>query len=161
MSKIISINKAIKLSKNLHSEKKTLVLAGGCFDILHLGHIKFLKNAKKQGNCLFILLESDESVKNLKGKQRPIHPQTERAEILSAISFVDYIIPLPKILSDREWDKLIVNLNPDIIAVTKGHPQIDHNKRQARLVNAKVIEVIARIDKKSSTDIANIIAKDF
>jgi cytidyltransferase-like protein len=126
-----------------------------------MGHIKFLKNAKKQANYLFILLESDESVKKLKGEARPINSQADRAEILSAINFVDYVIPLERVLTNTEWDKLIINLNPDIIAATKDDPKIAHNKRQAKEINAKVIEVIARIENKSSTNLAKLIEQNF
>ena len=161
MSKVITLKKAIKISKNLHSKKKTLVLTGGCFDILHIGHIKFLKNAKKQGNLLFVLLESDESVKKLKGKERPINAQPDRAEILSSVSFVDYVILLDGIKENAWYDKLILDLKPDIIAVTKGNLQVKHNKRQAKLVNAKVVEVIARLENKSSTNLAKLIAQNF
>ena len=66
MNKIVTLKKAVKISKKLKADKKTLIIGGGCFDILHLGHIKFLKNAKKQGKKLLILLESDESVRKLK-----------------------------------------------------------------------------------------------
>lgn len=161
MNKIISLKKAIRISKKLHSDKKTLVISGGCFDILHLGHVKFLKNAKKQGNLLLILLESDESVKKLKGQERPINAQTERAEILAAISFVDYVILLNGIKSNDEYDKLIKDLNPDIIAVTKNDPNVIHNQRQAKQIGASVLEVIARIPNKSSTNLAKLIAENF
>ena len=161
MSKVITLKKAIKISKNLHFKKKGLVLCGGCFDILHIGHIKFLKNAKKQGSSLFVLLESDESVKKIKGKERPINSQSDRAEILSAVSSVDYIILLEGIKDDSWYDKLILDLKPDVIAVTKGSLQIKHNKRQAKLVNAKVLEVISRIENKSSTNLAKLISQNF
>ena len=62
-----------------------IVLVGGCFDILHLGHVVFLEKAKKEGDVLVVLLESDEKVRFLKGKGRPVHTQSERAEILSAL----------------------------------------------------------------------------
>ncbi len=161
MSKIISIKKAIKICKTAHSNNKTIVIAGGCFDILHLGHIKFLKQAKKQGNILIILLESDESVQKLKGKGRPINQQLDRAEILAAVEFVDHVVPLEGVLQNADWDKLIFNLNPNIIAVTKKDPQIIHNKRQAGKINAKIIEVIARINNQSSTKLAQLISENF
>lgn len=161
MNKIISLKKAIKISKKLHLDKKILVISGGCFDILHLGHVKFLKNAKKQGNLLLILLESDESVEKLKGKERPINSQTERAEILAAINFVDYVLLLNGIKSNEEYDKLIKDLNPDIIAVTKNDPNVIHNQRQAKQIGASVLKVIARIPNKSSTNLAKLISKNF
>lgn len=161
MNKIISIKKAVKISKKLHASDKTLVLSGGCFDILHIGHIKFLKNAKKYGNSLFILLESDESVKKLKGEKRPINSINDRAEILASINFVDYVIPLEGVMTDIDYDKLIFNLKPDVITVTKNNPEVIHAKRQAKKINAKVIEVIARIENKSSTNLAKLISKNF
>ena len=161
MSKIITLKKAIKISKNLHSKKKTLVLCGGCFDILHVGHIKFLKHAKKQGNALFVLLESDESVKKLKGADRPINAQEDRAEILSSIGFVDYVILIERIKENIWYDKLILDLKPDIIAVTKGDTKKEHNIRQAKSVNAKVVEVIGRLKNKSSTNLAKLISQNF
>ena len=161
MNKIVTLKKAVKISKKLKADKKTLIIGGGCFDILHLGHIKFLKNARKQGNVLLILLESDESVRKLKGKERPINSQIQRAEILAAITFVDYILLLNGVKSNKDYDKLIKDLNPDIIAVTKNDPNIIHNKRQAKEVGAKVLEVIARIPDKSSTNLAKLITQNF
>lgn len=160
MSKILSIDKAIKVSRKLRNERKTIVLAGGCFDILHVGHIKFLKNAKQYGT-LIILLESDDSVKKLKGETRPINPQEERAQILSSIQYVDYVVLLNGINSDKNYDKLIANLKPDIIAVTKGSEQLIHIKRQAKNINAKIYEVIAQIKDKSSTKLAILIGSKF
>ena len=161
MSKIISIRKAIKLSKKIRAQEKTIVLAGGCFDILHSGHIKFLKHSKKYGNYLFILLESDESVNKLKGDNKPINIQSDRAEVLAAVNFVDYVIPLSGIMKNDDYDKLIADLSPDVLAVTKGDSQLIHNKRQAKKINAKVVEVIAHIENKSSSNLAKLIGKYF
>ena len=74
--------------------KEGVVLAGGCFDIIHLAHIKFLKLAKEKGQFLALLLESDENIKQMKGKDRPVNNQITRAENLSKLGFVDYIILL-------------------------------------------------------------------
>ncbi len=67
MNKIISTEQAIKLSEKIRNEGKTIALAGGCFDILHIGHIEYLANAKKHGDVLFVFLESDENIKKIKG----------------------------------------------------------------------------------------------
>src|SRR3989344_8872455 len=94
MNRIIKPEDSIKISKEFREQGKRIVLVGGCFDILHLGHIKFLESAKKLGDCLFVLLENDESVLRLKGKDRPINNQTERAQDLSSLSIVDYVVLL-------------------------------------------------------------------
>lgn len=161
MNKIISVKDGYAISKQLRKTKKTIVLSGGCFDILHIGHIKFLENAKKQGDYLFVLLESDKNVRKLKGPNRPINSQAERAQVLSAVSFVDYIMLLDEMKSNKDYDDLVLNLSPDIIATTKNDPQLTHNIRQAEIVGAKVSYVTDRIKNKSTTLLAEVISKNF
>lgn len=161
MNKILNTYQAIRVSHKLHDQNKTVVLAGGCFDILHIGHIQFLKNAKKKGDILFILLESDGNVKKLKGRERPINSQKDRAQILSSIKYVDYVVLLPSIESDTDYDKLVYTLNPDVIAVTQNSPQIIHNLRQAKKIKAKVMQVTKIITDKSTTNLAKLIKQNF
>ncbi len=160
MNKIITTQEAQTISKNIKAKNKTIVLTGGCFDILHIGHIKLLEESKKQGNYLFVLLENDASVKKLKGNNRPINSQLERAKVLEAISYIDYIIILPDMNTNKDWDELILKLNPSIITTTKGNPQAIHNKRQAMLVNAKIV-FVDNIENKSTTRLAKIISENF
>lgn len=160
MNRILNEEKAIKISKKFKKENKKIVLAGGCFDILHIGHIKFLNAAKKTGDVLFILLESDENVAKYKGKNRPINSQDDRALVLSSLRFIDYVINLKGVKSNEDYDKLILRLNPDIIAATKKSEQIIHIQRQANLVDAKIALVINRISDKSTTNLARIIERD-
>ncbi len=150
---IVNINQVKKISNKLKNRKKIIVLVGGCFDILHIGHIKFLQKAKEKGDFLFVLLESDESVKKLKGSKRPINTQKDRAEILSSLKMVDYVIILPKLLKDGEYDKLIKSLRPNVLAVTVGDKNIKHKVRQAKITGAKVIPVLKRIKNKSTRNI--------
>jgi rfaE bifunctional protein nucleotidyltransferase chain/domain len=103
------------------------VLVGGCFDLLHKGHISFLKKAKKAGDKLVVLLESDEKIKKLKGESRPVQIQEVRAKALSGLGFVDEIIKLPFMDSDKDYDELVKKIKPDIIAVTEGYPGIAHS----------------------------------
>lgn len=161
MNKIVSVNKAQEISKKLKEKNKTIVVSGGCFDILHIGHIKFLENAKKQGDYLFILLENDKNVKKLKGNNRPINNQQDRAQILAAMSFVDYVVPLDEMKTNSDYDNLIYKINPNIITTTKNDPQGIHNERQAKKINAKVCYVINRIEDKSTSRLAEIISKNF
>ncbi|MEK7573145.1 MAG: adenylyltransferase/cytidyltransferase family protein [Patescibacteria group bacterium] len=156
---IIKIDKAIEISNKLRKQRKSIVVAGGCFDILHVGHVRFLKNAKDQGEVLFILLENDEKVRKLKGKNRPINSQKDRAEILASLKYVDYVVLLPYMKSDGDYDKLINQIRPDVLATTKNDPAIMHKKRQAEMINAEMKEVVERIREKSTTILGKIILK--
>lgn len=160
MDKILTIKQATSTSKKLRENGRRIVLAGGCFDILHIGHIDFLKKAKKCGDYLFVLLESDEKIKNIKGKDRPINTQKDRAEILSSLYFIDYVIMLPLFKTNQEYDNLILEIKPDIIATTKGDRQIVHKKRQANIINAKVIDVIENISNQSTTRLIRLLSED-
>lgn len=131
------------------ARKKKIVLVGGCFDILHFGHIYFLKKAKKLGDILVVALESDENTKKLKGPKRPIHKQKQRKKMLEALRFVDQVICLP----DRpDYEQLVRKVNPQIIAVTSGDPKLKEKRRQAQLVGAKIV-VIPKIKTPSTTQI--------
>jgi FAD synthetase len=140
------------------NERKA-VLVGGCFDVLHYGHIHFLKKAKALGNYLIVALESDKNVKRLKGNKRPVHDQNMRREMLEALRFVDQVIILADKMTDKDYDKLVKIINPQVIAVTSGDPVIDKKKKQAQEIDAKVIE-IPRIDSLSTSQIIEISALD-
>src|SRR5438552_12737795 len=107
MKNIVDIKHAIEISKTLKKESKQIVLAGGCFDILHPGHIQFLQQAKTTGDVLFVLLESDKKITQLKGDQRPLHTQEERAAMLIALRFVDYVILLPYFSENIQYKQLL------------------------------------------------------
>ena len=128
--------------------KKKIVLVGGCFDILHYGHIYFLKRAKKLGDMLVVALESDENTRKLKGPKRPIHTQKQRAEMLKSLRFVDKVITLPPMKSDLDYKKLVHRVNPDIIAITDGDTKNTHG--------VKTI-VLPKIKTPSTTQIAKLL----
>jgi len=157
MKRIIDIEQAVKLSKRFKKEGKAVILAGGCFDVIHLGHIKFLEAAQKTGDILLVFIESDESVRKIKGVHRPIHNQDDRAKVLAGIRFVDYVIKIPSFESNDAYDKLVTRLNPSVIAVTKDSTALEHSKRQAKQIGAELVEVIGHIPEKSTTRIAQII----
>ena len=161
MGKIVEVKKAVSEISKIKSGKKTVVLTGGCFDILHIGHIKLLRESKKQGDLLFVLLENDKTVKKLKGSERPINNQKERAEVLSSLSFVDYVVLLPEMKSNSDYDELVFSLKPDIITTTTGDLQGKHNERQAKEINAKVVYVVPFIKNRSTTRLAKIISENF
>lgn len=153
MKKILSIEQAIKVSKKLKSQGKTIVLAGGFFDILHIGHIKFLEKSKKHGDYLFVLLEDDKKARKVKGVNRPINSQKNRAKILSTLGSVDYVILLKNMTNNAKYDRIIIQMAPSALAITYGDPYIKHKERQAKLINGKVICVISRIYNHSTTQL--------
>lgn len=129
------------------------VLIGGCFDIIHPAHLEFIKKSKKLGENLVVLLENDINIAHLKGKDRPLNNQSVRAENLSKIEDVDYIIMLNTPISSTYYYNLVKSLEPAIIAITNGDPLTKIKKDQAKQVGGKVVTVMERDAKHSTTDL--------
>jgi rfaE bifunctional protein nucleotidyltransferase chain/domain len=110
LKKIKTLSELRKIVASEKAKGKTVVLANGCFDLFHVGHIRYLRGARAKGDLLVVGLNSDRSVRRLKGRGRPILPQQERAEILAAFSFVDYVV----IFSEPNVERLLLSLKPDI-----------------------------------------------
>jgi len=137
-------------------KKVKVVLVGGCFDILHYGHIHFLKKAKALGDYLVVALESDKNIKRLKGIKRPFHGQNQRREMLESLHFVNQVIILGDEIKDKDYEKLVGIVGPQIIAVTAEDPIIEKKRKQAEKIGAKLIE-IPKIDVPSTTQIAKLL----
>ena len=112
MKKLYSLSQLKKIIQEHKKRGRKVVLANGCFDLIHLGHIRYLKESKKKGDILVVALNSDSSVRVLKGKGRPILNQKERAEIISSFSFIDYIT----FFKENNVEKVLLALKPDIQA---------------------------------------------
>ncbi|MCM0758010.1 D-glycero-beta-D-manno-heptose 1-phosphate adenylyltransferase [Sporomusa sphaeroides DSM 2875] len=110
--KIISRAEAATIAKNLKAADKTIVFTNGCFDILHAGHVRYLAGARVLGDCLIVGLNSDQSVRTLKGPTRPVNNQDDRAEVLAALAVVDYVV----IFEDVTAENLVSAIKPDIYA---------------------------------------------
>jgi D-beta-D-heptose 7-phosphate kinase/D-beta-D-heptose 1-phosphate adenosyltransferase len=95
----------------LKGRGKRIVFTNGCFDILHIGHIRCLEEAKKEGDILIVAINSDRSIRSIKGPSRPFTPETERAEVLSALACVDYVV----IFDEPDPLELISSLKPNIL----------------------------------------------
>lgn len=143
-------------SKTVKLNRKKLVLVGGCFDLIHFGHIQFLKQAKLLGDHLVVALESDDNVRRRKGDSRPIHSQIQRKEMLESLSCIDEVLVLPTMDSDQEYFDLVNRIQPTIIAVTQGDVYIDHKKKQANMVGAVVVE-IPKIHTPSTSQLAKLL----
>jgi rfaE bifunctional protein nucleotidyltransferase chain/domain len=120
LKKLKTLTELKQMISEQKKKGKKIVLANGCFDLIHAGHIRYLKDAKKKGDILMVALNSDSSVRKLKGKGRPILTEQERADILSSFYFVDFIT----IFKEPNVEKILLTLKPDIHAkgsdYTKG-----------------------------------------
>jgi len=112
MGGLISLAQAQSICLELRSQGKTVVFTNGIFDLLHVGHVRYLQAARKLGDALFVGLYSDRSARRLKGPGRPLMPQAERAEVLCALVSVDYVT----IFEEPTAERLVQTLQPDIYA---------------------------------------------
>jgi D-glycero-beta-D-manno-heptose 1-phosphate adenylyltransferase len=96
----------------LRAGDRKVVLANGCFDIIHVGHVRYLEEAAENGDLLVVAINDDDSTRRLKGDGRPVMPAVERAEILSAMRFVDYVLIFP----EDTVDGVLRKLRPDVHA---------------------------------------------
>ena len=112
MNKYQSLDSLAELIRTKISQGNTVVLANGCFDLIHVGHVRYLEEAARQGDILVVALNSDESVQRLKGPGRPILPEKERAEILCAFSCVDYVT----VFNQDTVEHILLTLKPHVHA---------------------------------------------
>ncbi|MBF0228878.1 MAG: D-glycero-beta-D-manno-heptose 1-phosphate adenylyltransferase [Desulfamplus sp.] len=109
--KIIDRSEIENIIKTDKEKKQTIVFTNGCFDILHAGHVAYLQESANQGDILVVGLNSDISVKKIKGDKRPIIGELDRATVLSALECVDYVI----IFDEPDPENLIKNIVPDLL----------------------------------------------
>ncbi len=111
MNKIVTKEQLQEQLREIRRQQKTVVFTNGCFDILHVGHVRYLREAKKLGDVLVLALNSDASVRTIKGEKRPLVPEEERADIMAALECIDYVV----IFSEPTPQGLIEYLQPDIL----------------------------------------------
>lgn len=131
------------LSERLKKEGKKVVFTNGCFDILHVGHVKYLQEAKSYGDVLIVGLNSDSSVRELKGPKRPVNTEADRAYILAALESVDFVV----LFSEETPHDLIKNIAPDILV--KGGDY--EGKKVVGAEFAKELRLVQFVDGKSTT----------
>jgi len=155
-SKKIITKEEFQQIHSLHVEKK-VVFTNGCFDILHVGHVRYLRKASMLGDILIIGINSDSSVKGLKGENRPIISQNERMELLEAIEFIDYII-----MFDEETPYQLINaVQPDVLV--KGGDYMLENVVGKDIVEKKggSVVIIPLEGGISTTNIVNKIVQTY
>lgn len=132
------------------------VLVGGCFDLIHFGHIEFLTAAKSHGDVLIVALESDVNVRKMKGKTRPIHTQHQRKAMLMSLRAIDEVIELRPLKTDADYEALVKDVHPDVLAITEGDPVETKKRHHAKLVHAEVV-VIPKIHTPSTSQLAKLL----
>lgn len=131
----------------IHHSGKTVVTTNGCFDILHVGHVRYLEKTKSFADYLIVLLNSDKSVRSIKGPSRPVNNENDRAEILSALRCVDYVV-----LFDEDSPRdLLDEMKPDVY--TKGADYTMDTLPEADIMkkNGTRVEFIDFVEGKSTT----------
>lgn len=153
----LSPDEAAVLAGRLRGEGKRIVLANGCFDLLHVGHVRYLRAARGLGDVLFVGLNSDAAVERLKGAGRPLMPAGERAEILAALRCVDHVV----VLDDVTADGLVRRLRPDVHA--KGTDYTEGTVPERETVRATGGAVVIAGDPKahSTRDVIALILDRF
>jgi rfaE bifunctional protein nucleotidyltransferase chain/domain len=157
MSNIKNINELAEIRKELKLQNKMVVFTNGVFDILHAGHVDYLTKAKSKGDILIVAVNSDLSVKKIKGELRPIVPQNERAFIISSLKPVDYVV----IFDEETPYEIIKNIMPDVLV--KGSDWSVENivGRDIVEANGGKVETIEFTNDSSTTNIIKTVLERF
>ena len=136
--KILSRDAAAEARARLRSEGRRLVFTNGCFDLLHVGHVRYLREARRLGDALIVAINSDRAVRELKGAGRPVMTAEERAEVLAALEAVSYVTVFDE-LSPR---RLIARLLPDVL-VKGGDYGLDeiHGREEVERAGGRVLSL--------------------
>jgi D-beta-D-heptose 7-phosphate kinase/D-beta-D-heptose 1-phosphate adenosyltransferase len=139
----------------LRTKGKKIAFTNGCFDILHVGHVRYLREAKKTADILVLALNSDSSVQSIKGEKRPLVPEQERAEVVAALEFIDFVTIFPE-LTPLE---LINYLKPDILLKGGDWPEDKVVGREEVKKWGGRVMIIPEIAGKSTTNIVEKIKR--
>ena len=156
MNKIKSLRELIPVRRKLRREGKTVVFTNGCFDLLHGGHIRLFREAKRRGDVLVVALNTDASVRRLKGPVRPIFPLKERLEVLAAVADINYLTWF----AEDTPRTIIAALLPDVL-VKGGDWTPDHvvGKAEVEGAGGRVV-IVPYLKGRSSTSIIDRIIRD-
>ncbi len=130
MGKVVSLRELMRIRQGLKRQGKIVVFTNGTFDIIHRGHVQYLGQAKRLGDVLVVGLNSDASIRRIKGKGRPINPGADRAAVLSALSSVDYVC----LFGEDTPERLIGRLIPDVLV--KGA-----DWKKGNIVGSNIVEL--------------------
>ena len=149
MGRLVSQDEILKIVREGQKLGKTFVATNGCFDILHVGHVRYLQKTKALADYAIVMLNSDKSVKMIKGEDRPINNEQDRAEILNALSCVDYVV----LFEERSPANLLEAIKPDIYTKGADYTLETLPERDIVIKNNIKVEFIDFVAGKSTTNV--------
>jgi glycerol-3-phosphate cytidylyltransferase len=151
MRRILDRKEAAELVDEMKKDGKSVVFTNGCFDILHVGHLRYLNEAREQGDILIVGVNSDDSVKRLKGPSRPINNETDRAEMLTGLKAVDYAV----IFTEDTPVEIIEELKPSIHVKGGDYKKEDLPETEVVERNGGIVRILTLVEGKSTTNVVN------
>lgn len=148
---LVTQKEIVDIVRKGQTKGKTFVVTNGCFDILHVGHVRYLKKTKEKADYSIVMLNSDASVKSIKGENRPINNEQDRAEILSSLSCVDYVV----LFDEKSPAKLLEEIKPDVYTKGADYTLETLPERDVVLKNNIKVEFIEFVEGKSTTNVIN------
>lgn len=155
-SKLRNLEELIEIVRLEQAARKVVVFSNGCFDLLHAGHIRYLEAAKAEGDVLIVGINGDDSVRGLKGPGRPLMPETERAEIISAMECVDHVL----IFNSSTVDELLILLRPDVHAKGTDYTRETVPERETVLGYGGRIAIVGDSKDHSTSNYLKMIRQD-
>lgn len=149
MGAILPLKKLVSTVRRLRARGKKIAFTNGCFDILHVGHVRYLAEARKMGDLLILALNSDASVRQIKGEKRPLVPQQERAEVVASLAAVDYVT----LFDEPTPLKLIEYLQPDCLVKGGDWQEEAVVGRDAVMSRGGKVHLIPVVEGASTTNI--------
>lgn len=153
---ILERNRLVEKIIGVRHKNLKIVLANGCFDLFHVGHIRYLAGAKAIGDVLVVGINSDNQVRKLKGENRPYMPENERAEMVSALKFVDYVT----IFSEPTVEELIRALRPDVHAKGTDYTTETVPEREIVKEYGGCVAIVGDPKNHSSTDLIKLVSRN-
>jgi rfaE bifunctional protein nucleotidyltransferase chain/domain len=157
MGRFVSLEEVQHVAERYRAQGKRLVLANGCFDLLHVGHVRYLEGAKRLGDVLLVGLNSDASVSRLKGAGRPLMTQAERAEIIAALGCVDYVA----IFDEDTVDGLVARIKPEIHAKGTDYTGETVPERESVRASGGSVAIVGDPKTHSTRELISKIVKTF
>jgi rfaE bifunctional protein nucleotidyltransferase chain/domain len=155
--KIIDINEIENLVKSLKKQDKKIVTTNGVFDILHIGHIRYLKEAKKLGDILIVAINSDSSTKKIKGPKRPLNNENDRAEALASLECVDYVV----IFNEENPIKILEIIKPDIHVKGGDYKPEEIIEKDVVTKNGGKVHIVRKIEGYSTTSFIHTVREKY
>jgi rfaE bifunctional protein nucleotidyltransferase chain/domain len=153
---VVSLERACELRNEAASQGRKVVLTNGCFDLLHVGHVRYLKEASEQGDLLIVGLNDDQSTRRVKGPGRPYMAQGDRAEILCSLECVDLVV----LFSESTAEKLVQSLRPDVYVKGGDYRVEDLPEARSVIEHGGRVYLARLVPERSTSDLVSAILTD-